>query len=171
MGRSDKLNIGLELVSETLRIMQRRLPACVHPEDLLSDANLGLLKALRQFDPSLGVPFRAYAIRRIRGAILDGLRERNWMPRGVTRSPHMLSTLHPLSSQAPITTRSDQLESHEFTRQLLSFLPRRARLVLQLSYLEQMQLKEIAQCFGMTEAAISIVRRNAIRRLRKNHMV
>lgn len=46
-------------------------------DDVLSDANLGLLQAARRFDGSQGIPFHLYARRRIAGAIADGRRNRD----------------------------------------------------------------------------------------------
>jgi RNA polymerase sigma factor for flagellar operon FliA len=43
-------------------------------EDLASEAMVGLVKAAKGYDPASGVPFRAYAIHRIRGAVTDAAR-------------------------------------------------------------------------------------------------
>ncbi|MCP3979353.1 MAG: FliA/WhiG family RNA polymerase sigma factor [bacterium] len=62
-----------------------RLPASVELDDLVHDGILGLLDAVGKFDPDRGVRFRTYAERRVRGAILDGLRLGDWQPRTVRR--------------------------------------------------------------------------------------
>lgn len=59
------------------------LPAMVERDDLISYGNFGLLDALNKFDPDKGVKFETYAVSRIRGAILDGLRALDWVPRTV----------------------------------------------------------------------------------------
>jgi RNA polymerase sigma factor for flagellar operon FliA len=64
---------------------KQRLPACVDLDDLVSDGYLGLMDAVDKFEPDRNVPFRAYAVPRIRGAILDGLRAADWVPRSVRR--------------------------------------------------------------------------------------
>lgn len=51
--------------------------------DLVSYGLLGLLDAIDRYDRSRGVPFEAYAAIRIRGAVLDGLRSIDWVPRSV----------------------------------------------------------------------------------------
>lgn len=56
--------------------LARTLPRFVDADALESDAMLGLVQAARTFDPDRGVSFATYANRRIRGAMLDGLRER-----------------------------------------------------------------------------------------------
>jgi RNA polymerase sigma factor for flagellar operon FliA len=55
----------------------------VERADLVSYGLLGLLDAIEKFDPHRGVPFEAYAAVRIRGAVLDGLRSIDWVPRSV----------------------------------------------------------------------------------------
>ena len=59
------------------------LPASVDPADLVSSGVLGLIDAIERFDPSRGVKFETFATPRIRGAIYDGLRELDWVPRSV----------------------------------------------------------------------------------------
>lgn len=52
-------------------------------EDLISDGLFGLIDAVDKYDPSRGVQFEAYAVNRIRGAIIDGVRAMDWVPRSV----------------------------------------------------------------------------------------
>lgn len=62
------------LVDVEARRLAKRLPAFVALDDLVSEGYVALLKAARRYDPSTGVPFGAYARRRLRGALLDALR-------------------------------------------------------------------------------------------------
>jgi len=59
------------------------LPPNVEFDDLVSFGIFGLMDALDKFDPARGIKFETYAIARIRGAILDGLRSNDWVPRSV----------------------------------------------------------------------------------------
>jgi len=61
------------------------LPPHIQLEDLLSDGTIGLLDAFEKFDAARKVQFKTYATLRIRGAILDGLRNLDWVPRSVRR--------------------------------------------------------------------------------------
>lgn len=61
------------------------LPPHIQLEDLLSDGVIGLLDAFEKFDSERKVQFKTYATLRIRGAILDGLRNLDWVPRSVRR--------------------------------------------------------------------------------------
>jgi RNA polymerase sigma factor for flagellar operon FliA len=64
------------------RILQR-LPRCVEGDDLKSAGVFGLMAAIDGFDLSRGIKFETYCSVRVRGAILDELRARDWVPRVV----------------------------------------------------------------------------------------
>jgi RNA polymerase sigma factor for flagellar operon FliA len=59
------------------------LPPAVEHADLVSDGVIGLMDALDKFEPERGLQFQTYAVSRIRGAIVDGLRASDWVPRSV----------------------------------------------------------------------------------------
>ncbi|MFZ5479002.1 MAG: sigma-70 family RNA polymerase sigma factor [Myxococcota bacterium] len=65
--------------------MVRRFPSHIEVEELINIGMLGLIDAIDRFEPGRGVPFKAYAEIRIRGAIVDALREADWIPRSVRR--------------------------------------------------------------------------------------
>lgn len=56
---------------------------CVSQDDLLSCAVVGLIDAVDRYNPEHGTPFEAFAMPRIRGAVLDSLRKLDWVPRSV----------------------------------------------------------------------------------------
>lgn len=59
------------------------LPASVDREDLISEGRIGLLDAIKRFDPAKQVKFETYASFRIKGAIIDYLRKLDWAPRSL----------------------------------------------------------------------------------------
>lgn len=61
--------------------LERRLPRSVDRGDLETAANVGLMSAIEAYDPTRGVPFELYAEHRLRGALLDELRNLDWLPR------------------------------------------------------------------------------------------
>lgn len=61
--------------------LAHRLPSQVEVSELISVGVLGLIDAAGRFNPALGVPFSAFARRRIHGAMLDSLRDLDWAPR------------------------------------------------------------------------------------------
>jgi RNA polymerase sigma factor for flagellar operon FliA len=71
------------LVNITAGRVVSNLPPNLDREDLVSAGIVGLIKAVDQFDPERGVKFETYAIALIRGAILEMLREEDWVPRSI----------------------------------------------------------------------------------------
>jgi len=72
------------------RRIHERLPRHVPFEDLVHAGVLGLIDALNKFDLSKQVQFSSYAKFRIRGAILDSLRELDWSPRELRRKGRLV---------------------------------------------------------------------------------
>jgi RNA polymerase sigma factor for flagellar operon FliA len=56
----------------------KKLPSSVDRDDVIGAAELGLVEAAQNFDPSRGVLFKTFAYYRIRGAIYDALRKMGW---------------------------------------------------------------------------------------------
>jgi len=80
----------LPQVRSIARRIHEKLPRHVPLEDLVHAGVLGLMDALQKFDSSKHVQFSSYAKFRIRGAILDSLRELDWSPRDLRRKARML---------------------------------------------------------------------------------
>ncbi|MGB0035035.1 MAG: FliA/WhiG family RNA polymerase sigma factor [Candidatus Acidiferrales bacterium] len=72
------------------RRIRYRLPPQVLLEDLVHAGVLGLMDAVRKFDPARNVRLKYYAEFRIRGAIIDSLREDDWIPRTLRRQSKRL---------------------------------------------------------------------------------
>ncbi|MBI4165568.1 MAG: FliA/WhiG family RNA polymerase sigma factor [Acidobacteria bacterium] len=75
----------LPLVKRVAMQMRERLPAHVELDDLISTGVLGLVDAVHKFDADKEVKLEQYAQHRIRGAILDGLREQDTASRDMRR--------------------------------------------------------------------------------------
>lgn len=73
------------LVKYVVGRMPGRPPAPLDYDDLLSIGTIGLLQAMDRFDLTQGVQFETFAIPRIRGAIVDAIREQSPLSRTVTR--------------------------------------------------------------------------------------
>jgi RNA polymerase sigma factor FliA len=85
---AERDRVLMEQLPEVCYIARRiheRLPRHVPFEDLVHAGVVGLIDALNKFDESKHVQFRSYAKFRIRGAILDSLRELDWSPRELRR--------------------------------------------------------------------------------------
>ena len=79
--RQQLLNHYLPLVRNVAGRMALGFPKSVEVADLVSTGVIGLIEALKNFDPDRGVKFETFAVPRIRGAILDELRSLDWVPR------------------------------------------------------------------------------------------
>jgi RNA polymerase sigma factor FliA len=93
-GRERLLLEQLPQVRYIARRIHERLPQHVPLEDLVHSGVLGLIDALNKFDAEKHVQFSSYAKHRIRGAILDSLRELDWSPRELRRKARMLDQAH-----------------------------------------------------------------------------
>jgi len=74
------------LVKRIAHHMMASLPPSVEIDDVIQSGMMGLLDAARRYQVSEGAQFETYAVQRIRGAMLDGLRQCDWLPRGVRRN-------------------------------------------------------------------------------------
>jgi len=80
------------LVKTLAQRLAQRLPSQVEMNDLVSVGVLGLIDAATRYRPSTGVPFDAFARRRVNGAMLDALRELDWAPRSLRRMRREMDT-------------------------------------------------------------------------------
>jgi RNA polymerase sigma factor for flagellar operon FliA len=204
--------------------LAKRCPASVDVEELVNVGVLGLIDAVDRFDKSRGVPFKAYAEIRIRGAMVDSLRESDWTPRSVRRKVIRLEqtrrdaqqnlgrepsrvemsdalgmapkeydalrqeahirrvvSLHaPVTNDASVTFEErisnddpsiEELWANEELKaqvvDALRFLHKKERVVLTLSYLHGLTLREIGEILGVTESRACQLRSQGVRRLKQ----
>jgi len=83
--RDELVMAHVDLVRSLASRLGRRLPSQVELSELVSVGVVGLIEAANRYQPSLGVPFDAFARRRIQGAMLDALRGLDWVPRSVRK--------------------------------------------------------------------------------------
>jgi RNA polymerase sigma factor for flagellar operon FliA len=74
------------LVKRIAHHMMSRLPGSVEADDLIQVGMMGLMEALNRYEEIPGAQFETYAQQRIRGAMLDELRQLDWLPRGARRN-------------------------------------------------------------------------------------
>jgi RNA polymerase sigma factor for flagellar operon FliA len=88
------------LVKRIAYHMMARLPASVEVDDLIQVGLIGLMDAVSRFDGTQGAQFESYATQRIRGAMLDELREADWLPRHVRQKSRQIeSAIHTLQQR------------------------------------------------------------------------
>jgi len=113
----------LPLVKYTAERILAKLPNKVELDDLISAGNFGLKDAIDAFDPNRGVKFETYCTPRIRGSILDYLRDGDWAPRLVRARANQLDKatqvleahLGRLPTEEELAEEME-LEKHEFRR-------------------------------------------------------
>jgi RNA polymerase sigma factor for flagellar operon FliA len=104
----------LHVVRYNAERVHKRLPESVDVEDLVSAGVFGLMKAIDGFDPQRGVKFETYSAPRIRGAIMDELREMDPVPRLARQRAKKLD-----ASRAKLTQRLSRRPSeHELAKDL-----------------------------------------------------
>ena len=97
LSNTERDELILEHLPQIKYIAQRissKLPAHVELNDLVSAGVLGLLDAIDKFDENRGVKFKTYAELRIKGAILDSLRNLDWAPRSLRKKSKDLEKVY-----------------------------------------------------------------------------
>ena len=87
-GLSDKEECIKEyapLVKRIAHHLMLRLPSSVAVDDIIQAGMMGLLDAAARYDELRGAQFETFAAQRIRGSMLDELRQADWMPRSLRR--------------------------------------------------------------------------------------
>lgn len=158
-------------------------------EDLLAWGVFGLVQAARRYEPATGATFGAYAARRVRGQVLDALRERDPLTRSARRAfrlarerdPELPAPVVEVSLDAYLETGRDPTGTYpnEVTAcraatdrrwagvaTALRALSEIERTVLVLSYARGLTLREIGARVGLSESGVCRLRARALRRVR-----
>ncbi|WP_027084328.1 FliA/WhiG family RNA polymerase sigma factor [Cohnella panacarvi] len=98
----------LPLVDYVSSRMAVGLPKNVTKDDLSSNGVMGLIDAIEKFDYTRGLQFETYASWRIRGAILDGLRQGDWVPRSVRDKAKKMEDAYAVLEQKHLRSATDE---------------------------------------------------------------
>jgi RNA polymerase sigma factor (sigma-70 family) len=137
----------LWLVRRIAGRVSKRLPHWIELDDLISDGYVGLVEAAGRFDPTLHASFAAFATIRIRGAILDAYRGRNY-----PRLMEALSEDHdqldptPTPEEAMIAEQEQQMLREEMRRAKRCLNPLQRRTIAQ--HIAGYSLREIGSTEG-----------------------
>lgn len=162
------------------------LPSSVERGDLTSEGIIGLMDAIDKFEPERGFQFQTYAVRRIKGAMVDSLRAADWAPRSVrARQREEQGQDVAVQAQVPVGHASEleRLEladelpgglggppADEETRAVLAEairdLPERDAVVIALYYFEGLTLSEVGQVLSVSESRVSQLHSRATHALR-----
>ncbi len=89
----------LPLVKSAAIRLASGLPSHIQLQDLMSAGVLGLIASIDKFDIRLGIQFKTFAGMRIHGAMIDELRNLDWVPRSVRTRAKKLQTAYTLLQQ------------------------------------------------------------------------
>ncbi len=212
------------MVRAVARRMHRTLPRHIELDDVISAGYLGLVDAAQKFEHSRQTQFRSYAEFRVRGAILDSLRDLDCGSRGLRRKVRDIENARQaltaklakapedaeiasklgisltdlqetLAAALSVETESlqaerDDADGHDLLATLVDWsapdalticlegefkqalvdaidaLPERERLIVTLSYYEELTLKEIGDMLNLTVSRVSQLRTGAVNRLK-----
>lgn len=160
-------------------------------EDLVAWGILGLVQAAQRYEPESGATFGAYAARRVRGQVLDALRERDPLTRSARkafrqareRDPELPAPVVEISLDAYLETGRDPTSNGSpggdvtscraardrrwtHVANALDALPVIERTVLVLSYARGLTLREIGARVGLSESGVCRLRARALRHVR-----
>lgn len=95
------------------RRIHERLPVSVSLDDLISTGILGLIAAIDRYDPTHDVKLKTYAEYKIRGAILDSLRDLDWAPRQQRKRAKLIeSAIAVLEQRLQRCPAEDEIANH-----------------------------------------------------------
>jgi RNA polymerase sigma factor for flagellar operon FliA len=211
------------LVRRLAHHLAAKLPSSVDVDDIIQAGLIGLMDAANRFEASQGNQFETYASQRIRGAMLDELRQNDWLPRSVRKAfrqiEQAISKLEQRHGRAPLEpeiaaelglsladyqamlreARGYQLfhiedfetdgEGGHFDRLFadegadplnhiqdskfraalvaaIEALPEREKLLMGMYYEQEMNFKEIAAVFDVSESRVCQLHGQAVARLR-----
>jgi RNA polymerase sigma factor for flagellar operon FliA len=172
----------LPLVDFIARGVARSVPPAVRP-DLHGFGVIGLMDAIDKFRPERGNRFETYGSCRVRGAMRDGLRTLNWLPRGAERrASRVIEKIVPvdfqtarnsigvrlqdcLSERAETSPLDDVLLAADYEEvvEAIEALPERERRVVFEHYYGDRKLAEIGVDMGITESRVCQLHRRALR--------
>lgn len=81
------------LVKRIAYHLMAKLPASVQVDDLIQAGLIGLMDAAEHYDDTQGAQFETYAVQRIRGSMLDELRQADWLPRTARKSLRQIEAI------------------------------------------------------------------------------
>ncbi|OYV34546.1 MAG: RNA polymerase subunit sigma [Rhodospirillales bacterium 20-64-7] len=151
-------------VRRTGLLLKARMP-WADLDELLQWGAIGMLEAMHRFDPTLGVSFEAFAARRIRGAMIDGLRRDGALKRGEAVLDVEVVEIAALGDGTSPEDPLALLQRADLRVLLAEALTTLAPLeyqVLALHFYDEMNNREIAAILDVSEGYASRIRKRAL---------
>ena len=150
-GRSEKdsvFNKNIALANKIAHQLKAKLPSNIEVDDLIQAGMIGLIDAIQRFEDIQQAQFETYATMRIRGAMLDELRDMDWLPRLVRENMRKIEKaiyeLQRLNHAAPTEAEIAQHLDLSIT-EYQKFLAKNSG--HQLLYIEDLQTQENSDHF------------------------
>ncbi len=193
--RKDLVIEHLPLVKKVASKIYSRIPeGIVDFEELVNTGVIGLIKAIDRYD-SNRAKFSTYAYIKIRGEILDYLRKLDFLPRSVREKVkngeisdlrEEIATL--ISIEEKLFSNSERYlvkdilvsgepgpeelllreEAKEVLASAIAELSEKEQLVLQLIFVEELDLKSISEILGVSVSRVSQIKSGALKKLKKS---
>lgn len=185
--------VHLPLVERTAKWLFRKFSATVEFDDLISDGHIGLLDAIEKFQPKKGWQFNTYATNRIKGAMLDGIRKRDYLtrPQRIKNTDGAVLMPKKYSLDAKLLFRNGRNENCTFAeiikddgvpamveklgkfldsapqlKKIIKALPIVEAVIVRLYFGRSMKMWMIAEILGFSEARVSQLLKIAIDEIR-----
>jgi len=163
--------------------LRSNVPPCVTLDDLIGAGTIGLIQAVDRFQSSRGLQFATYAKHRIRGAMLDFLREEDPLSRTERRrtrtanataewalpttiSLEQLPAQEPRSKYAPVRSFSTRFADRVDLDRARQCLSERENRVISLLFNLDWQSRDVALELGVNESRVSQIKQSALSKLR-----
>jgi len=175
----------MPIVLQAAASLKRKLPFNVQRDDLVAAGAYALMESLRRATTTDAAAFECYLRIRIRGAMMDELRQQDWLPRRMREEISQGLSLHGDARVVGIdeTVSSDELSLADtlapspiehvlaanrsrLVEDAVRKLPPRERTVVQLHYFSDVRFKQIGALLGVSEPRISQLHSRALQRLR-----
>ena len=154
-------------IKRTALLLKARMP-WADLDELLQWGAVGMMEASQRFDPGHGVAFQAFAARRIRGAMIDGLRREGSRRRGEAMfDPEAVENTAQQGGNGPqdplsLLTRTD---NRAVLVEALRALPQLEYRVLAMHFYDELNNREIASVLDISEGYASRLRKRALETL------
>lgn len=154
-------------IKRTALMLKARMP-WADLDELLQLGAIGMLEALQRFDASRGIDFQAFCARRIRGAMIDGLRREGAIQRGEavfdTEVVEIAAVETGAAPEDPFAHLS-RTDEQKQVAEALKLLPPLEYRVLALHFYEDLNNREIAAVLNISEGYASRLRKRALEQL------
>jgi len=168
--RDALVEANLAWAHEIARDVTKQLPPWFVEADLIGAADQKLVQVAEEFDPTRGVPFRAFARRRIEGACRNSIRRREYKERS-----HLSISVVPDNRLRDIDTpeleAGDIETSNILWKRVNAVLPPMHCEVILRRYRREMTSREVAKEIGLSEARVSQLHTEAFDMLRSDSLV